>query len=135
MLEQLRQFGQNKIVRFLFALFLIIPFGLFGIDAYLQRGVGGEAVASVGGLRIGTTEFDQAMRRQADIYRQQFRGQFDASLMENPEVKRSVLDRLVNEKLVDIGAQRAGVRIPDKQLAERIASEPFFQADGRFSKE
>ena len=47
----------------------------------------------------------------------------------------SVLDRLVNDRLVAIGAQRAGVRVGDKELARRIAEEPFFQVEGRFSKD
>jgi peptidyl-prolyl cis-trans isomerase D len=135
MLEQLREFGNKRIVRFIFALFLVVPFGLFGIDYYFRTPMGGDAVASVGSVRIGATEFDQAMRQQAEMYRQQFRGNFDVSLMDNPEVKRAVLDRLVNEKLVGIGAQRAGVRVSDKELAQRIAEEPYFQVDGRFSKD
>lgn len=135
MLEQIREFGNKRIVRLLFALFLIVPFGLFGIDYYFRSPVGGDTVASVGSERIGQTELDQAVRQQADIYRQQFRGNFDPALMENPEVKRAVLDKLIGEKLVVVGAQRAGVRIPDKVLADRIASEPGFQDSGRFSKE
>ena len=135
MLEQIREFGNKRIVRLLFALFLIVPFGLFGIDYYFRSPVGGDTVASVGSERIGQAELDQAVRQQADIYRQQFRGNFDPALMENPEVKRAVLDKLIGEKLVVVGAHRAGVRIPDKVLADRIASEPGFQDNGRFSKE
>jgi len=135
MLEQIREFGNKRIVRLLFALFLIIPFGLFGIDYYFRSPVGGDTVASVGPARIGQGELDQAVRQQAEVYRQQFRGNFDAALMENPEVKRAVLDKLINEKLLVVGSEQAGVRIPDKVLAERIASEPFFQDNGRFSKE
>ena len=135
MLEQLREFGNKRIVRFLFALFLVIPFGLFGIDYYFRSPIGGDTLVNVGPARIGATEFDQALRQQAEVYRQQFRGTFDASLMDNPEVRRAVLDRLVNDRLVAIGAQRAGVRVGDKELARRIAEEPFFQVEGRFSKD
>ena len=135
MLEHFRQFAANRIVRWLFILFLVVPFGLFGIDAYINRVSSGEAFASVGPARISSQDFDQAMRRQADIYRQQFRGNFDPALMENPEIRRGVLDQLVAEKLVVIGAEHAGVRIPDKALAERIAAEPFFQDNGKFSKQ
>ena len=135
MLQQFRTFAQNRFVRWVFIVFLVVPFGLFGIDAYINRVGTGEAMASVGPARISSYEFEQAMRKQADIYRQQFRGNFDASLMENPEIKRAVLDQLVSEKLIDIGAQRAGIRIPDKALADRIASEPFFQDNGKFSKQ
>ncbi|MGZ5033257.1 MAG: SurA N-terminal domain-containing protein [Usitatibacter sp.] len=135
MLEAFREFGNKKIVRFIFAIFLIIPFGMFGVDYYFKSPVGGDTVVSVGNQRIGATEVDNAMRQQADTYRQQFRGTFDPAIMDNPEVKRSVLDRLVNEKLMVVGSDRAGVRIPDKELAERIAAEPFFQVDGKFSKD
>src|SRR5258708_7821523 len=135
MLEQFREFGNKRIVRFIFALFLVIPFGLFGIDYYFRTPLGGDTLVSVGPARIGAQEFDNALRQQADIYRQQFKGNFDSSLMENPEIRRSVLDKLVNERLVAIGAQRAGVRVGDRELARRIAEEPFFQVDGRFSKE
>jgi peptidyl-prolyl cis-trans isomerase D len=135
MLEQLREFGNKRIVRLIFALFLVIPFGLFGIDYYFRAPIGGDTLVTVGPARIGQTEYDQALRQQSEIYRQQFKGQFDASLMDNPEVRRAVLDRLVSERLVAIGAQRAGVRVGDKELARRIAEEPFFQVDGRFSKE
>ena len=135
MLEQFREFGNKRIVRLLFALFLVIPFGLFGIDYYFRTPIGGDTLVSVGPARIGAQEYDNALRQQAEIYRQQFRGNFDQSLMDNPEIRRSVLDKLVAERLVAIGAQRAGVRIGDKELARRIAEEPFFQVDGRFSKE
>jgi peptidyl-prolyl cis-trans isomerase D len=135
MLQQLRDFGSKRVVRLIFALFLIIPFGFFGIDYYFRTPVGGDTLAAVGPARIGSQEFDNALRQQADVYRQQFRGNFDPSIMDNPEIRRAVLDRLVNEKLVAIGAQKAGVRVGDKELARRIGEEPFFQVDGRFSKD
>ena len=135
MLQNFRDFASKRFVRILFALFLVIPFGLFGIDYYFKAPVGGDTIASVGSQRIGQAEFDNAIRQQAEVYRRQFRGQFDASLMDNPEVRGAVLDRLVNEKLVGIGAERAGIRMGDKELAQRIAAEPFFQVDGRFDKE
>ncbi|HEY4998407.1 MAG TPA: SurA N-terminal domain-containing protein, partial [Usitatibacter sp.] len=135
MLETFREFANKRIVRLLFILFLVIPFGMFGIDYYFKAPVGGDTVASVGSRGIGQVEFDDAIRQQAEVYRQQFRGQFDPSIMDNPEVRRSVLDRLVNDKLVALGADRSGIRLSDAQLADRIAKESFFQIDGRFSKD
>jgi len=135
MLQQIREFASRKTVRWVFIIFLVIPFGLFGIDAYVNRVGPSEAVANVGPARVTSVELDQAMRRQAETYREQFRGNFDASLMDNPEIKRAVLDRLVNDKLIAIGSERAGIRIPDKALAERIAQLAEFQVAGKFSKE
>src|SRR4029453_15905763 len=93
-MAKLRVIAQNRVFKILFALFLVVPFGLFGVEQYLQRPAGGDTVATGGTPRIGAGELDQAMRRQAEIYREQFRGNFDSSLMDNPEIKRSVLDRL-----------------------------------------
>jgi peptidyl-prolyl cis-trans isomerase D len=135
MLQTFREFANRKIVRLLFALFLVIPFGLFGIDYYFRAPVGGDVVASVGRARIGEMEFNDAMRRQAELYRQQFRGQFEPAIMENPEIKRAVLDRLVAEKLVSAATDRSGIRYTDAQLSRRILAEPAFQVDGKFSKE
>jgi peptidyl-prolyl cis-trans isomerase D len=135
MLQNIRDFAGKRIVRWLFIIFLVIPFGLFGIDAYVNRVGSDGAVAHVGKARVTVGEFDQALRRQADMYREQFRGQFESSIMDNPEIRRAVLDGLVAEKLVAIGAERSGLRIPDAALAERISRVPDFQVDGRFDKE
>src|SRR4030095_12716428 len=79
--------------------------------------------------------FDQAVRTQTEVYRRQLRGQFDPSIMENAEVRQAVLDALVSQKLLGIGAERAGIRMGDKQLAEKIYSEPVFQVEGRFNRD
>ncbi len=135
MLDKIRTFAQYKIVRFLFAIFLVIPFGLFGIDYYFRSPLGGDTIANVGRQRVSQAEFDNALRQQQETLQAQFGRNFDASLMENPELRRSVLDRVINERLIGLGAERAGVKIDDKQLAERIAAEPGFQEDGKFSRE
>ncbi|MBL0141347.1 MAG: SurA N-terminal domain-containing protein [Betaproteobacteria bacterium] len=134
MLDQIRTLSQYKIVKFFFAIFLIIPFGLFGVDYYFRSPMGGDTVASVGKLRVSQGDFDQALRQQQETLQAQFGRNFDSSIMENPEMRKSVLDRVINERLISIGSERAGVRIDDKQLADRIAAEPAFQEDGKFSR-
>jgi peptidyl-prolyl cis-trans isomerase D len=135
MLDKIRTFAHLKVVQFFLAVFLIIPFGLFGVDYYFKAPLGGDTVATVGKLRVSQGDFDQALRQQQEMLQAQFGRNFDASLMENPELRKSILDRVINERLVAVGAERSGVRIDDKQLAERIASEPAFQEDGKFSKQ
>ena len=135
MLDKIRTFAQYKIVKFIFAIFLIIPFGLFGIDYYFQTPLGGDTVATVGDMRVSQQDFDTALRQQQETLAAQFGRNFDQSIMENPELRRSVLDRVINERLVSQGARRAGVSVDDKALADRIANEPAFQEDGKFSRE
>ena len=118
MLDQIRTFANYKIVRFIFAIFLIIPFGLFGIDYYFRSPVGGDTVATVGRQRISQAEFDQALRQQQETLQAQFGKNFDSSLMENPELRRSVLDRVINERLVG-HRRRARGRAHRRQAARR----------------
>jgi peptidyl-prolyl cis-trans isomerase D len=134
-LETLREFANNRIVKIVFSVFLLIPFGMFGMDYYFKSPVGGDVVATVGRTPIGTYDFDEALRKQADVYRQQLHGNFDASLMQNPEIRQAVLDRMIADRLVMVGADRAHIRLSDRQLAERIVADPMFQEDGRFSKQ
>jgi peptidyl-prolyl cis-trans isomerase D len=135
MLQKLREFANHKVVQLLLALFLVIPFALFGVDYYFNNSGGAGEVASVGRMAISEYDFEQAMRRQTELYRQQLQGNFDASMMQTPEMRRAVLERLIAERLVAIGADRAGIRLGDRQLAQRIVDEPAFQEDGRFSKQ
>jgi len=135
MLDRFRTLGQNKFFRFLFALFLIIPFGLFGIDYYFKGPVGGDTVATVGGYRISGAEFDQSLRQQTENFRQQFGKNFDPAIMDNPEMRRNILDNVINQRLVAAAAERAGIAVSDSVLAERIAAEPVFQSEGKFSME
>ena len=110
MIDKFRTFAQYRIVKWIFAIFLIIPFGLFGIDYYFRTPLGGDSVATVGKLRVSQGEYDQALRQQQETLVAQFGRNFDASIMENPEVRRSVLDRLINERLITLGAERSDVR-------------------------
>ncbi|MBK6981020.1 MAG: SurA N-terminal domain-containing protein [Betaproteobacteria bacterium] len=91
MLVQIRNLIQYKIVKYLFAIFLIIPFGLFGIDYYFRTPLGGDTIATVGRLRVSQGDFDQALRQQQETLQAQFGRNFDASLMENPDLRRGVL--------------------------------------------
>lgn len=134
MIDKFRTLAENKVVKILFSLFLIIPFGLFGIDYYFRSPMGGDTVATVGRQRVSQQDFEQALRQQQESLTAQFGSAFDPALMDTPDMRKTVLDRIVNERLAGLGAERAGVRIGDKQLAERIASEPAFQEDGKFSK-
>ena len=69
MIEKIREFAQYRIVKWLFAIFLIIPFGLFGIDYYFRTPLGGDTIATVGDLRVNQGDFDAALRQQQEIGR------------------------------------------------------------------
>lgn len=113
---------------------LIIPFALFGVD-YYQRGTSGDYVAKVGDYRITPQEFDQALRERQDQMRQVLGRNFDPAIMDNPDVRRTILEELVNQHALSERASGAGLAVPDAEVARLIQQVEAFQKDGKFSKE
>jgi peptidyl-prolyl cis-trans isomerase D len=59
---------------------------------------------------------------------------FDPAMLDRPEVRQSVLDGLVQQRLLATEANRVGFKLPDTLLASIIAEIPEFQQDGKFSQ-
>jgi peptidyl-prolyl cis-trans isomerase D len=113
---------------------IIITFGFFGVDSYRKSG-GGDAPATVNGERISQQEFDNALRQQQERVREQAGANFDPALFDKPEIKRMILDSLVNQRLLSSQARSVGLTLSDDQLAQIIAGIEAFQKDGKFDKQ
>lgn len=123
----------NKRVAQVILALLIVPFAFFGLDAYFQDGPGGGDVAVVDGTPIRAVEFDQALRERQDRLRSTMDGQVDRALLESEALRRSVLDNLVNQRvLVRYSADNHMVVSP-QELQDTIAAVEAFQENGRFS--
>jgi len=133
MLDYFRQGAQTKFAKVILAL-ITVPFALWGVDSYVKNGDSGDSVATVNGQKINAREFNQAVKENLDQLRVRYNGNLDPSLANNPEFRQSVLEGLINQRLLLADAARAGVAVSDKQLAERIAAITAFQEEGKFSK-
>lgn len=112
---------------------LIVPFAFFGMDAYFSDGPGSTEVATVGGSRISAFEFDEALRDQQDRLRQSMGNQVDRALLDSPELRRAVLDNLINQRVLALHAAENRFVVTQAQLQEAIAEVPAFQDNGQFS--
>ncbi|MCK0508247.1 SurA N-terminal domain-containing protein [Aromatoleum anaerobium] len=126
--------NNKRIAQIILAL-LIVPFAFFGLDSYFTDGPGGTEVATVGGSKISMNEFDQALRDQQDRLRQSMGGQVDRAMLESEAMRRSVVENLVNQRLLAMHAADSGIIVTQQQLQQVIATVPAFQQDGRFSLE
>ncbi len=126
---------KNKRISQVILAIIIVPFAFFGMDAYFSDAPGGSEVATVGGSKITVVEFDRALREQQDRLRELSGGQFDRALFESEAFRRSVLNGLINQRLLLMHAADNRMVITSQQLQEMIASLPAFQEDGRFSLE
>ena len=115
-------------------LLIIVTFGFFGIDSYRKSG-GVDAPATVNGEKITQQEFDSALRQQLDRVREQAGSNFDPAMFDKPEIKRMILDSLINQRLLSSQARSVGLTLSDDQLAQVIAGIEPFQKDGKFDKQ
>lgn len=112
---------------------IVVTFAFFGIDAYFRDGGTGSAVATVGDQRISQAEFGEALRRQQEQVRELLGNQADAALLDGPEIRAVVLDRLIQQRLLVGQAAREGVVIPDTDLQKLLLDIPAFRDGDRFS--
>lgn len=113
---------------------IIVPFALWGVDSYRKSG-SASVMASVNGEKIGQQEFDNAMNQQQQRIREMAGPKFDPAFFEKPEIKHSVLDSLVTQRLIGIEARKAGLALPNEQLAQILLGIGAFQKDGKFDKQ
>src|SRR6266850_8091609 len=91
---------KNKRVLQVFLGLIAITFATWGIESYTRFAGGGDTVAKVNGSDISRREFDEQLRAQQEGMRRMFGGQLDPAAFDNPEMRRAILDQMVNERAV-----------------------------------
>ena len=110
-----------------------LPFLFWGIESYRNAADSGDYVAVVEGEKIQRQEFDQELRKQQENMRGALGENFKESMLDAPELRLAVIERLVQQRLLKREAARIGMVVPDKQLAQVLRDIPAFQQDGKFS--
>ncbi len=127
MLQSIRDKATGWIA-WIIVILLVIPFALWGVHEYF----GGSAeviVAEVDGVPIQRDLLDRYAEREIERLKERPEGKALVDL------KRSVLDRMIEEQLLASAAERMGMRISPAQVAARIRAIEAFQHEGRFDPE
>lgn len=111
---------------------ITLPFAFWGVDSYFKDAASTDEVARVGSSKITLQQLDVAMRERADQIRAR-QGGVDARLFESPEFRQSVLNELIEQRLLLQESERLGIVANDVILRELIAQIPAFQENGKFS--
>ena len=122
----------RRFVQILLAM-ITLPFAFWGIDSYFKDAASTDEVARVGSSKITLQQLDNAMRERADQVRARQGAAVDSRLFESPAFRQSVLNELVEQRLLILEAERLGVAANDVVLRELIAQIPAFQENGKFS--
>lgn len=136
MMDRLRE-GVNSIAVKIILGMIILSFVFAGVGSYLVSG-GSNAAAKVGNTEIGRGEFDQAYQNERNRMQSQL-GDYFANLLADPmyveSFRKSVLDRMINDLLLEQHAQSLGLRVSDDQVRKMILDMPQFQTGGKFDQE
>ena len=126
-------YRKKRVVQVILAL-ITLPFAFFGVDYYFRGSGSADEVARVGSDTINKTDFANAMRDQQDRMRQSLGKDYDPAVFDNPEVRYSMLEQLIGQRVLDAQVRRGNLRVSDTQLAQFIGELPPFQEDGKFSR-
>jgi len=125
--------NNKKFVQIFMAL-IILPFAFWGVDSYNRSGNAADVAATVNGVKITQRDFGDATRQQQERLRQQLGANFDAAMLDKPEMKRAIMDNLIAQRLLVGRAKDANLVVKDDQVARLIGGIEAFQLDGRFDK-
>src|ERR1017187_4773100 len=98
----------NRRVVQVFLVLITLPFAFFGMESYIRNSGAGVDVARVGDSKITPQEFREALREQQERLRASARGQqIPPSMLDSPEIRRAVIEQLINRRLLINFARKA----------------------------
>ena len=133
MLDAIRERAQGWLAKVILAL-ITIPFMLWGVESYFNKSGDGDVLASVNGYKVTRQEFDRAIKSQQQEMRASMGAAYDPAMFNDPKIRKSILDGVVNQHLIIDAATKAGMVVSDAEMAKIIAGLPAFQENGQFSQ-
>ncbi len=134
--DKLRAGAQSTVSKVILVL-IILSFALAGVGSYVTRPVA-EVAAVVNGDDISAQALENAYRNERARLESQLGPQF-SQLLGDPQyvaqIRRSVLEQLVEQRLIDQKVDELALYASDDQVRNAIRALPEFQQDGRFNNE
>lgn len=136
LMDKLRDGAQSRVAKVIFWL-IILSFALAGVGSYLNRPASNDP-AVVDDEIISAQTLEQSYQNERARMQAQY-GEGAAQLLNNPQylaqLKKSVLEQLINQSLLNSKAQKAGIRLGDEQVKAIIRQMPQFQTDNKFDNQ
>lgn len=128
----------TRIMQFLLFLLIFPSFVLFGLEGYTRLQEKGAAVATVGGVDVLQSEWDAAHRNEVERVRAS-NPQVDVKQLDTPEARYAVLERLVQQKVFALAAEKSRLMTLDGKLARALQEDPMIASlrtsDGKLDVE
>ncbi|HEX5048877.1 MAG TPA: SurA N-terminal domain-containing protein [Gammaproteobacteria bacterium] len=86
--------------------------------------------AKVNGESVSIDEFDRELQARQNQFQQQYRTELTDDMRK--ELRRSVVERMVNDEVLKQRVEQQHYRVSDERLSDWIRSVPAFQVDGQY---
>lgn len=129
----------NRRLMLLLLLVLVFPsFVFFGVESYSRFMDSSHDAAKVDGKTITVQEVDNVVRDQVERMRQMLGNNYDPRMFEGAAARQSVLDQLIQQRVVADATNKKNLTVSDAQVAAAIQSIPAIAqlrtADGTFDE-
>jgi peptidyl-prolyl cis-trans isomerase D len=131
MLQKIRDGSSGPLAYVVVAVIAFI-FGVWGIGSYFTPS-SDPVVASAAGTDITQSQFRNAFNQRYQQLRQRLGDNFDSSKLPRQQVRKNVLNSLIDQAVMTDYAKSSGYRVTDGELLAQIRSTPQFQDNGEFS--
>ena len=129
MLRYLRENTGNWIIKFFLGI-IIIVFIFLGVGS--MNANKRNQVATVNDQAITFAEYRDAYQRMIQRLQQQFGNSLNDDLIKSMNVKQYAVDSLIDQKILDLEAQKLKIVVSDQELKQSLLSIKAFQKDGTF---
>ncbi len=126
MISALRKRSGGIVVKSLLVL-LIISFGAWGIQDWLNPAISGNSVATIGEEEVSTHEVRRRVNQEVNRMRRLFGDQFTVEQAISFGIVDGIVNEQVNEALINQGAAKLGVTISDSLVSQDIRSQDGFK--------
>lgn len=134
MLQTIRDYFSG-VFSWIIILMIAVPFALWGINQYTDKGGKASDVAVVNGEGISQPDFLRASQQQQARLKEMLGQSYNPDTFNTPQYKREVLDQLIERSLLEQAAVNDGLDIGDAELTAYITSQPDLQRDGKYAPE
>ncbi len=94
-----------------------------------------DVIAKVGDKVITYMEYRKAYVKTYEFYRKMFGEKFNENLLKQLHIKDQVFNSLVNDKLIEVVAEKEGIEVYPQEIVDEIARMGAFQTNGKFDPE
>lgn len=129
MLRYLRENTGNWIIKFFLGI-IVIVFVFLGVGS--MNASKHNEVATVNDQVITISEYRDAYQRMMQRLQQQFGASLDDTLIKSLNVKQHAVNSLIDQKILEIEAQKLKIVVSDEELKQGLMSAKAFQKDGVF---